>query len=244
MLSGKKEYVSKNSVWAFHLYDDTHIEIVKLAGQSSLKCNWWEQGSTFVIVVSYIRWFKTIVLYSHIAYILYRYIALFMFSESIRKLFSINFVNICLFSIFFFNRFCPVAKASLNWLCQDLPFLCIFPKILPAGKKWRYLRSDIYAKCLFLHATTGCDTTFSINREGKATVFKKRLWNKHLQRAALVHKSHVELKSAREKKQCLLFPRATSTVPSIPFATNNLFRKQLKQNLSSSWKQYLQPNQL
>ena len=116
--------------------------------------------------------------------------------------------------------------------------------ILPAGKKWRYLRSDIYAKPLFLHATTGCDTTFSINREGKATVFKKRLWNKHLQGAALVHKSHVELKSAGEKKQCLLFPRATPTIPSNPYATNNLFRKQLKQNLSSSWKQYLQPNQL
>ena len=136
----EKEYVSKNSVWAFHLYDDTHIEIVKLAGQSSLKCNWWEQGSTFVIVVSYRRWFKTIVLYSHIAYILCRYIALFMFSESIRKLFSINCVNIYLFSIFFFNRFCPVAKASLNWLCQDLPFLCIFSKDFTRWKKMALLK--------------------------------------------------------------------------------------------------------
>ena len=39
-----------------------------------------------------------------------RYIALFVVSGSVKKLFAVDYVNICLFSIFFFNRFCQVEK--------------------------------------------------------------------------------------------------------------------------------------
>ena len=42
--------------------------------------------------------------------------------------------------------------------------------------KTRYkiiLGSSIYAKALLLHVLTGCDTTSSINRVGKSTVFKR-----------------------------------------------------------------------
>ena len=48
------------------------------------------------------------------------------------------------------------------------------------------LGSNIYAKIIFLHALTGCDTSSSINGARKATDFKNFVSNKHLQEAALV----------------------------------------------------------
>ena len=50
------------------------------------------------------------------------YIALLVVSESIKKVFSIDFVNIYLFSIIFFNKFCPVQKfrATQHCLYRDL----------------------------------------------------------------------------------------------------------------------------
>ena len=54
-----------------------------------------------------------------------RYIALFMFNGSIKKLFSMDCVNIYLFLIFFY-RFYLVEKAFLNWLYQYLRFFNIF----------------------------------------------------------------------------------------------------------------------
>ena len=55
--------------------------------------------------------------------------------------------------------------------------------------KTRYktiLGSNIYAKLLFLHVLTGCDTTSSINGVGKSRVLKKNsyqinIWKKRLQ---------------------------------------------------------------
>ena len=74
-------------------------------------------------------------------------------------------------------------------------------------------------------------------------VFKRTQSNKRLQEAALVfiaiRKSHEGI-DLGGKKQCLLFSRATTTITSIPYATNNLFRKYLQQ----IFRQYLQPNQL
>ena len=45
--------------------------------------------------------------------------------------------------------------------------------------------ANIYTKLLSLHSLAGCDTTFSSNGVGKATVFTKLLSNKHLQESAL-----------------------------------------------------------
>ena len=51
----------------------------------------------------------------------------YLFSaDLLKKLFSVDCVYFYFFSIFFFNRFCPVEKAFLNWLCQYLSFLNIF----------------------------------------------------------------------------------------------------------------------
>ena len=46
-----------------------------------------------------------------------RYIALFVVSGSIKKLFSIDYVNIYLFSIIFFNRFFPVEVCGITSHC-------------------------------------------------------------------------------------------------------------------------------
>ena len=65
-----------------------------------------------------------------------RHTELFPFSESIKKLFSTNCVN-NFFPKIFFNRFLPVKKAFLNWLCQYLSFLNIFFQyILPVEMLW------------------------------------------------------------------------------------------------------------
>ena len=83
-------------------------------------------------------------------------------------------------------------------------------------------------KLLFLHALTGCDTTFSVNGVGKATVFEKLLSNKYLQEAALVFsasgKQHEEIELA-EKKTMSIISKGNTDHPSTPYATNNLFRK-------------------
>ena len=111
-----------------------------------------------------------------ILHIYYVGILHYLCSANLSESFSQLIVSIFIFSQYFFSiDFARWQKLlSIDYVKIYL-FSVFFPKILPAGKKWRYLRSDIYAKPLFLHATTGCDTTFSINREGKATVFKKRL---------------------------------------------------------------------
>ena len=46
-----------------------------------------------------------------------RYIALFVVSGSIKKLFSIYCINIYLLSIFFFNRFCSLEKCGVTPRC-------------------------------------------------------------------------------------------------------------------------------
>ena len=65
------------------------------------------------------------------------------------------------------------------------------------------LRSNTYAKLTFIHVLTCCDTTFSINWVGKATVFKILFLNKKLQEAFLVitasSKLHEEIESACKK---------------------------------------------
>ena len=44
-----------------------------------------------------------------------RYIALYVVNVSIKKLFSSDYeLNICLFLIFFFNRFCSVEKCGVT----------------------------------------------------------------------------------------------------------------------------------
>ena len=43
-----------------------------------------------------------------------RYIALFVISGSVKKLFPIDYVNIYMFLIFFVSRFCPVEKCGIQ----------------------------------------------------------------------------------------------------------------------------------
>ena len=60
----------------------------------------------------------------------------YLFSaDLLKKLSSID----CVYFYFFLNRFCPVEKAFLNWLCQYLCFLDIFFSIeFAGGKVWGY----------------------------------------------------------------------------------------------------------
>ena len=58
-----------------------------------------------------------------------RHIALFVFSRSIKKLFTIDCVNIYLFSIFFFNRFCRVENCAVTLHCLYRDSLTLIPFI-------------------------------------------------------------------------------------------------------------------
>ena len=63
--------------------------------------------------------------------------ALSVVSESIKKLFSIDYVSIYLFSIFFFNRFCPVENCGVTPHC----YMVIHYYALPC--KWLTINSEL-----------------------------------------------------------------------------------------------------
>ena len=67
-----------------------------------------------------------------------RYIALFEFSRSIKKLYSLDCVNICLFSIFLSTDFARWKKLfPIGWVNICL-FSIFFQYVLPGGKVWGY----------------------------------------------------------------------------------------------------------
>ena len=92
-------------------------------------------------------------------FINYRYITLFVVSGSIIKLFSIDYVNIYFFSVFF-NRFCPVEKSGVTTHCLYRDLLTLFFTSV-------YL---LYAKifCSYMFKVGDKNTsgdTFTVNRE-------------------------------------------------------------------------------
>ena len=83
-------------------------------------------------------------------------------------------------------------KCLITEISESKDLLVLFPSVMQiiiqnhctlkvTKSKTRYktiLGSNIYAKLLFLHALTGCDTTSSINGVGKSTVFFEKTFIK------------------------------------------------------------------
>lgn len=57
------------------------------------------------------------------------YIALFVFSRSMKKPFSIDWINTYVFSIFFFHRFYPVIKCGITQYCLFCNCTILFPNV-------------------------------------------------------------------------------------------------------------------